>query len=909
MPRLTKTKAKETGSAVSSNRSSVSGASHLKGDAAHEASSSSPSSAGPLTKAALEVVRQMLLYLDPAAASLLPVDEMSATRSLHVPIPISEWNVLYSTPASSAPSGSKDTSFKPSIQVLSYPTSEQNLFCVRSVLPDISARQFWTLMAESGNRHLWDTTTQEGGNHRFFSSELPSESPEHTLAHSLAARLEYLRFGSIFMVAKPRDMVLLSADVRLPPTSASALRLVSACRSEVDPAKPPVKGYTRYDLGVGGFMVEELGTDGTTSTARTGKACQVTQLSNLGSAASWVPASVVKMVAQTMVPRSVALISKAAISITVPEPLRTGVVPDDVDPKEEIVHKGRERWSKARILPSQVGEGILGRSRPEPQSTKPGRPTQGSSQDELPETSVAAAASTTDVPTPTPPAAPESMSTPLADTRHISVVEDPAGARPPLQKSHATARSSASPSTDNTATTELCSTRRSSSTQSGSTLASRVSLAESDGANFDTEVTASSQDTSMAESRNLSVASKASQERLRLRNGDEVGQRLNRISMALQAKCSEEQDMSFSPPTPAASHLRGSIAITESPEGQTAHSRSANGDDQDEVNELVAEALSISLSSPQLQSHFAAYSPDRSTTRQLSPSLLRSPGAREARREASELSAILLAGSDALISALAPGARERLPDGDSGAMTQAGPLRRESCFSSPTRGRERPVTLSNASRSSAATSRSSAVTRRKKSVRPALASSASFSRAITQTTSAHALHFPGSQDTSLEEGGRDVAMTSWKNALNSTPYALELGKMAMLWTSEASQAGKSPSPGRGAEEAAPLPSLPSSLHGASPAVRALRSASGFGSGRLRPPTPGRSFSSPAHQTAFAFSSTPTASSSRINCQSSLETGDSLRPSVRIPAPESERRKASRENYKDNPKLMTSPVLG
>lgn len=901
MPRLTKTKAKETGSVASSARSSTSRGSHFKGvadDAEPSSSAPSPSSAGPLTKAALGVVRQMLLYLDPAAASLLPPDEASATRSLHVPIPISEWNVLYSTSASSAPSSSKDTPFKSSIQVLSYPTSEQNLFCVRSVLPDISARQFWTLMAESGNRHLWDTTTQEGGNHRFFSSELPSGTPEHVLAQSLAARLEYLRFGSIFMVAKPRDMVLLSADVRLPPTCRSALRLVSACRSEVDPAKPPVKGYTRYELGVGGFMVEELGSDGETSNGKKGRACQVTQLSNLGSAASWVPASVVKMVAQTMVPRSVALISKAASSITVPEPLRTGVAPGDANPKEEIIHKGRERWSKARALPSQVGEGVLGASDSELRKAMPRRPTQSTSYSELHGTVISAAESTTEAPMPAPPMAPEAVSTPLRGRRDKQLAEDPGSHIPLLENSPVAARRSIDGEAHGLTQAERHNMSRSSSNQSGSTLATRVSLADSDSVTYATGVTVSSQDTSMAESRNLSVGSQTSKERLRLRDANDVGQRLNRISLALHTKCTDEPETKFVPLTPARSRLRESIAISQNSQGEAGRSRQFGDDDQDDVNELVAEALSISLSSPQLQSHFAAYSPDRSTSWQLSPSLLRSPGAREARREASELSAILLAGSDALISALAPGAREKLPSGSGGVTTQRDTRRRDSCFSSPTRGQESPATLSRVCSASAGTSRSSAVAGRKKTVRPALASPASFSRAITQTTSAYALHFPGSQDLSIEEGGRDVAMTSWKNALNSTPYALELGKMAMLWTSEASQAGKSSS-GRPFGESAPdRPALPSSLAVSSPAVRALRSASGQ-AGKLKPPMPGRSFSSPAHRTTFPLTSS----------QSSAGVPSSLRSSVRIPDPESQTRKVSRDNYKDNPKLMTSPVLG
>ncbi|CAO1629996.1 unnamed protein product [Sympodiomycopsis kandeliae] len=302
--------------------------------------------ASELTEDALELLREMLMYLDPQAAEQLPLDVQQG----NAPTPISDWNVLYSTPAPSDP-------LKSSIKVLSYPEPGKNLFCVRSVVPDITARQFWTLMAESGNRHMWDSTVQEGSNWRWCSEEASQDS--HLLARSIASRIEYLKFGSIFMVAKPRDMILLSADVRLPSNHESSLRLVSSCKSIIDPSKPPVKGYTRFELGVGGFMVEELGSD----EFRPGrKAIRVTQLSNLGEMAAWVPSSVIKMVAQSLVPRSLNLIAKAAGRINTPNALLQGPK-EGCSMKEEDVVKGAERWSKARGLPGIIGQGVLARER------------------------------------------------------------------------------------------------------------------------------------------------------------------------------------------------------------------------------------------------------------------------------------------------------------------------------------------------------------------------------------------------------------------------------------------------------------------------------------------------------------------------------------------------------------------
>lgn len=322
-----------------------------------------PKSPSRLTQDAMLILRQMLLYLDPAAAHQLPID---APLDTPTPVPISGWTTMYSGIAASITSSSSSSSVNPhkaTIEVLASPT-EPGLFCVRSVVPDVSARQFWTLMAESGNRHKWDWSVQEGGNWRWLAEELSQQQgqeKEAELARSISARMEYLRFSSVFPVAKARDMVLLSADVQLPPTATSPLRMISACRSEVDAGKPPLKGYSRYTLGVGGFMVEELGDDGLIEGRGGFKAIRGYQLSSLGDLVSYVPNSVVRMVAQKLVPKSIALITKAAQSIIIPRTLTLQEAPSGVAMKDEEFTPGGERWSKARVLPGRIGVGILAR--------------------------------------------------------------------------------------------------------------------------------------------------------------------------------------------------------------------------------------------------------------------------------------------------------------------------------------------------------------------------------------------------------------------------------------------------------------------------------------------------------------------------------------------------------------------
>ncbi|PWZ01400.1 hypothetical protein BCV70DRAFT_198830 [Testicularia cyperi] len=425
-----------------------------------------------LTQQSLKVLREFLAYADQEAASLLPLSDTTDTsldEATEPEIPIPQWNVLYSTASATTPSS--DDAFASSIVVRSHPDPNRHLFSVQSVIPGVTARQFWSLMASAENRKLWDNTVEEGSVKRWLANELaaspsssvstetansqssssPNGSSSADIAESLAARVELLRFGSIFMVAKARDMVLLSVDARLPPKSLSSdqspedgpLRLVSTSQSIVDPSLPPRKGYTRFELRTGGFMVEDLGDDGvpesacvatapplslpepsmspssskgshlvkglralgrrnrsvSSSSANSrhgrnisdsseppqspslrpkaplrdprGPAVLVTQVSDLGEMAAWVPASVIKMVASTLVPRSLASVAKVAKTMQVSQALYQNHQPkrNDEAVKSTTIAvdqlgKGSGEWYQHRILPAMVGRGALRRPSP-----------------------------------------------------------------------------------------------------------------------------------------------------------------------------------------------------------------------------------------------------------------------------------------------------------------------------------------------------------------------------------------------------------------------------------------------------------------------------------------------------------------------------------------------------------------
>ncbi len=170
-----------------------------------DTASQESSPATNLTQQSLHVLHQFLAYADPESASLLPLNRDGAPSSIptaldqvEAEIPIPAWNILYTTTTPPLTPGG----FASSITVRSHPDPNRYLFSVQSTLPGVTARQFWSLMASAENRKLWDTTVEEGAVKRWFSTEIASADPSAETARAVAARVELLRFGSIFMVAK-----------------------------------------------------------------------------------------------------------------------------------------------------------------------------------------------------------------------------------------------------------------------------------------------------------------------------------------------------------------------------------------------------------------------------------------------------------------------------------------------------------------------------------------------------------------------------------------------------------------------------------------------------------------------------------------------------------------------------------
>lgn len=145
------------------------------------------------------LVRRFLEFTDPS--SILHHDE---THSKNLEDPISSWDTIYTTERPT--SISKESNLlQPSIIVRSHPSPEKHLFSVQSVIPGVDARQFWTLMANSHNRHLWDSTLELSKIQYWLADEVGKTDGENldnkaeleSTARKLSARVELLRFGSM----------------------------------------------------------------------------------------------------------------------------------------------------------------------------------------------------------------------------------------------------------------------------------------------------------------------------------------------------------------------------------------------------------------------------------------------------------------------------------------------------------------------------------------------------------------------------------------------------------------------------------------------------------------------------------------------------------------------------------------
>lgn len=181
----------------------------------------------------------------------------------------------------------------PTIQVLQHPTTK-TLYAICATYPDVSLRKLFETLTTVEKRLEWDSMC------------CGSEQIEEFEVGGRRGSTSWLGMTGVGPL-KAKDMVLLSVVGQLPVSStnetedAHPLRLFAATTSFVHPSKPVNPKYNRMELGVSGFLAESVG-EGS-------KVTQITDLSGLG---SWVPSSIVRVVTQKMIPKSLVQLGKTA---------------------------------------------------------------------------------------------------------------------------------------------------------------------------------------------------------------------------------------------------------------------------------------------------------------------------------------------------------------------------------------------------------------------------------------------------------------------------------------------------------------------------------------------------------------------------------------------------------------------
>ena len=194
-----------------------------------------------------------LAVLDPSQLQYLPASPDPST--LAAPVPLAAWEQLLASPTCS---------------VAKHPTIP-HLYSISAAYPDVPLRNLWELMIDIENRSKWDSMC-----YATEQMEAMALAQSHVDAHTAErqASVDYLATKGMFPV-KANDMVLLSVNATLTPTSTAKTRLVCATTSVEHPSKPPTRSYTRMSLSISGFVAEDDGQGGSRVT-------QLTDLSALG---------------------------------------------------------------------------------------------------------------------------------------------------------------------------------------------------------------------------------------------------------------------------------------------------------------------------------------------------------------------------------------------------------------------------------------------------------------------------------------------------------------------------------------------------------------------------------------------------------------------------------------------------
>ncbi|KAM0752376.1 Bet v1-like protein [Meredithblackwellia eburnea MCA 4105] len=223
------------------------------------------------------VVTNFLSVTESSYATLLPSPPSSISEGIPSAASLSTWTSLHQTE---------------NLQVLQHPTAKA-LYAICSVFPDVPLRKLFATLVDIEKRKEWDGMCSG------------VEPIEEVNVGGRRGAVSWLGMKGMALV-KPKDLVLLSMAGRLPPPKSgepnAPLRIFCATRSIDHPKCPPKPGFNRMVLTISGFIAEESGDGGS-------KVTQITDLSGLG---SWVPSSVIKVVTQTMIPKSLVKLGQTA---------------------------------------------------------------------------------------------------------------------------------------------------------------------------------------------------------------------------------------------------------------------------------------------------------------------------------------------------------------------------------------------------------------------------------------------------------------------------------------------------------------------------------------------------------------------------------------------------------------------
>lgn len=163
-------------------------------------------------------------FVDPSLAPLLPPHAVDASVAV---CPLSTWT----------------TTFTQDALIVKQHPERPGLYASTDHFPEVDLRAIYEMMVNLEVRKSWDSLTER--------TEPLEQLPYHR------GSADYLALRSLFPI-KAKDLVLLSTYASLPPTSDGRRRIIAAAKSVKHPEKPPgTPGYSRMDIDISGFLLED----------------------------------------------------------------------------------------------------------------------------------------------------------------------------------------------------------------------------------------------------------------------------------------------------------------------------------------------------------------------------------------------------------------------------------------------------------------------------------------------------------------------------------------------------------------------------------------------------------------------------------------------------------------------------